>query len=199
MQWSTEDRLRFLSKLAGIDRVITAGYRFLLGLLIAAIIAGAAAVVVTNHFGPGNQGEWFYFTCIVLLALGWAVKEFVKAGRRQRRRDLPVSIRSANNGAAHTWEFRWGSSAAAEHEGDGAAPFGIQLKATLPGIVMPLATLRRDELPDESAVHMIKAELDRGVKLEDAILLVQPAFAEWSALEQRAYVNSLLSGQPTGG
>jgi len=197
MQWTTEDRLRLLGKLAGVDRVLSAGYRFLLGVLIAAIVAVAAAVVVTKPFGAAHQGEWFYFGCIVLLALGWAVKEFVKVSRRIDRFKAPISLLSTGDGGARTWELRWGSPPA---DGDKtkAPSFGIQLKM-MTNITTPLSGLRPESLPDESALRVIRQEVERGVRLEDAILMVQPEFSQWSPLEQYAYgqyVAARLKGQP---
>lgn len=192
MQWSTEERLRLLGKLDGVDRVLTAAYRLLMALIIAAIVAAAVAVVLTRPWGAGHQGEWFYFSCIVLLALGWAVKEFVKASRRYDDLKLPLSIRSSNDGGAKTWELRWGPAVVkAGHEGV-ALPFGIQLKGLWRGAIPP-AERPHDMLPDENALHLIKEEMGRGAKLDEAILAIQPAFAEWSALEQRAYLQCIAS------
>ena len=52
---------------------------------------------------------------------------------------------------------------------------------------VPLASLAGDVLPDDAAVSELEAELAGGAELDEACRRIQPAYAGWSPLEQRAY------------
>jgi hypothetical protein len=182
MPWSTNDRLRLLSKLAGVERLVLKGYRLVLGLLIIAIVVGAAAVVEMKPWGPGHQGEWIYFGAAALLALGWAAIEYVRVRRRQRKSESRLNFRSIiTEGGDQQWELRWGADRSPDRDADDG--YGLQFSSELPAAAIELS---QHELPDKAALQAIEAELDRGVALNDAIQLVEPAFGERTALWQRA-------------
>lgn len=115
MQWSTEDRQRFLGSLDRMEQALTAVYRGLLWLVVAAVLAVAAYGAVYRPWGEGHQGEGFYFSVAVLLVLGWAVGQFVWLGRRRTRRQagqhVPWTVRSNSEDGVFTWKFQIGSSA----------------------------------------------------------------------------------------
>ena len=90
MNWSTDDRQRFLRGLDDAQHILATISRILLGIIIVAVIAVAGFVIVRPPW-DGLQGEWFYFSIAVLMVLGWAVGHFVAAGHRLRKRRPPLS------------------------------------------------------------------------------------------------------------
>jgi hypothetical protein len=97
MKWSTEQRQRLLAKLDRMERTVVAFYRVLLTLIILVIVLAAVMVLIWRPWGAGHQGEWFYFSIAVLLALGWAVGQFIQLGRRQRKRMPPITFRASSD------------------------------------------------------------------------------------------------------
>jgi hypothetical protein len=179
MKRSPEERQRLLVRLDGMQRLVVAFYRGLLVLIMAAIIAAAGFVAILAPWGEGHQGEWFYFSIAVLLGLGWAVGQFIKLGRRHRKHQAPMELRSSGSGTPRVWEFRFGS------EADAAADTAKASFSRSFGV--PLASLSADVLPDESALDRLEAELAKGVELDDACRRVHPEYARWGRLQQKAY------------
>jgi hypothetical protein len=194
--WSNSDRRAFLNGLNRIEQVLVSVGRLFIGLLIAAILAGAVFVFVKRPWGAGNQGEWFYFGVAVLLALGWCVGQFTSLGARRRRRDGDGSMFVLNSEVVEggqRWTFQFGSPAAnseptPEGGNDGLLNFSQ-------GFQVPLATLARDVLPDEHSLARLREELALGTSLDQACRSVQPAYGTWNGLQRRAFqlcVTSLL-------
>jgi hypothetical protein len=186
MKWSTEERQQFLRGLDGFERVVVTFYRLLLGVIVAAVVAVVAFVIIRRPWGDGNQGEWFYFSIAVLLVLGWAIGQFVMLGRRQRRERPLASLHSSTEDGVRRWEFRFGRAVGESHEnaggGDGEFRFGLSKS-----FEVPLASLPAGMLPDEEALACLERELQRGVAIDEACTLVQPAFADWNEREREAY------------
>ena len=196
MKWSTDDRQQLLGLLNTVESVVITFYRLLLWLVIAAVAAVVAFVVKERPWGDGTQGEWFYFSIAVLLVLGWAMSQFVMLSRRQRNPwpELGPSVLQSKGPGA--WEFRFGSppNATSQSLPSNDDP-GCQMISKSFGI--PLTTLEIAQPPEKILVGL-RRELERGLSLEQACQLVEPAFADWSGIEQHAYllyVKHLLSGE----
>ncbi|MEX2560241.1 MAG: hypothetical protein WD403_10025, partial [Pirellulales bacterium] len=182
----TDEREEFLRGLDGVERVVAGFYRLLLGAIVAAVVAVVVFVTIRRPWGNGNQGEWFYFSIAVLLVLGWAVGQFVMLGRRQRRERPLASLHSSTEDGVRRWEFRFGRAAGESHENAGGADgefrFGFSKS-----FEVPLASLPAGMLPDEESLACLERELQRGIEIEEACTLVQPAFADWNEREREAY------------
>jgi len=111
MEHPNKERQSFLKNLDAAEHIVVAVYRLLLLLVIAAVVAVVVLVILRRPWGAGNQGEWFYFSVVVLLVLGWAVGQLVALDRQRRTRSLGTSLGSRTVRAARTWTFRSGSSA----------------------------------------------------------------------------------------
>ena len=109
MKWSNEDRHGLLRTLDGIDRVMSTFLKVFLGLIILAIVAVVVLVIMWEPWGAGSQGEWFYFSVAVLLALGWVMGQYEMLRRRQRERCADVTVNSSAGQRSWTWTFRLGS------------------------------------------------------------------------------------------
>ena len=181
---SADARMQLLSKLNVVEGIVLAVYRFILGLLFIAIVAGTVVVIVMKPWGAGNQGEWFYFTIAVVMALGWVVTKFAGVRHRQRELKMPIHITSTGGDGAQTWELRWGRSAESGQGGGGPSGIHLKFSSLLPG---PVVELTNDKLPLDSALQVIEAEVARGAGLDDAIALVDPKFPDRPPLEQHAY------------
>jgi len=181
---STDARMQLLSKLNVVEGIVLALYKFILGLLFIAIVAGTVAVIVMKPWGAGNQGEWFYFTIAVVMALGWVLTKFAGVRHRQRELKIPIHVTSTGGDGAHTWEFRWGGSAESGKGGEGPSGIHLKFSSLLPG---PVVELTNDKLPLDSALQAIEAEVARGAELDNAIALVDPKFSDRPPLEQHAY------------
>lgn len=170
----------------GVERVVVTFYRLLLGVVVAAVVAVVAFVIIRRPWGDGNQGEWFYFSIAVLLVLGWAIGQFVMLGRRQRRERPLASLHSSTEDGVRRWEFRFGRAAGESQEdpraGSGEFRFGFSKS-----FEVPLASLPSGMLPDEEALACLERELERGMEIDEACRLVQPAFADWNEREREAY------------
>ncbi|MEX2120441.1 MAG: hypothetical protein WD847_12670 [Pirellulales bacterium] len=186
MKWSTEERQQFLRGLDGFERIVVTFYRLLLGVIVAAVVAVVAFVIIRRPWGDGNQGEWFYFSIAVLLVLGWAVGQFVMLGRRQRREPPLASLRSSTEDGVRRWEFRFGRGAGESHQEPIASDDDVQFGFSK-SFEVPLASLPAGMLPDEEALACLEREFQRGVPIDDACGLVQPAFADWNEREREAY------------
>lgn len=185
MKWSAEERRSIAEKLDGMERAIVYFYRLLLGLVIAAILGAVVFVVIDRPWGSGHQGEWFYFSIAVLLALGWAVGQFISVGRRLPRRPS-MQIRSEGKADQRAWTFRleWGSLGKREVS---AANADERVASFSRSFHVPLASLPSEVLPDDAALRCVKGELAKGVDLDDACRTVQPAYSDWGKFEQQAY------------
>jgi hypothetical protein len=176
-------RQQFLTTLDTIDRVVVSAYRAFLGLVGIAIVAGTIWVIVNKPWGAGNQGEWFYFSVAVLVAMGWVLGEFIRVGYRRRSHASLLSSRTSDDGHPLSWELRFGASstpagprASNEHRFEFSRTCGS-----------PAVSLSRDMLPDDDAIEWLQGAVSDGMELNDAIRVVQPAFDEWNSLEQDAY------------
>ena len=192
MNEATEDRhlLRFLNS---VERVVIAFCRLLLWLVVAAVTAVVALVIIYRPWGDGNQGEWFYFSIAVLLVLGWAMSQFTMLTRRANNpwpeKFAPIF---GNNGPGK-WEFRFGSPASAASQGLSSTDDAAWRASTTFDI--PLTTLEIAQ-PSNEVLTRLRCELERGLSLNEACQLAEPAFADWSGIEQHAYmlyIQSLLA------
>lgn len=186
MQWSHNERRRFIDMLDGIERVVVTFYRLLLVLIILTVVGFTAFVIVRQPFGAGNQGEWFYFGVAVLMVLGWAMGQLFSTGQRQAMPNAVLSFFSNRlPDGAHTWQLQLGAPPTSD---DHLNPPPDGSRAIISeGLEIPLATVARELLPDDTAIATIENELDRGTSLEDACRYVQPHYDEWSSLQQRAF------------
>ncbi len=199
MSWTTEQRQEFVNKLDAVDRVVVTFYRLLLGLVLAAILAVVVLVIVRRPWGDGNQGEWFYFTVAVLLALGWVGGQYAMLRRRQyrARANSPATFRanaSTNPDGARVWEFRIGQPVAATDESPNTDDPSTRFEFSR-SFEIPLASLPAAVRPTSESLACFQAELNRGVPIDNACRLIEPAYAGWNALQQSAYrhlVTSLL-------
>jgi hypothetical protein len=184
MNWSTESRQSFLRGLDAVDRVVVAFYQMLLALIVVAILAVAGYVAVKKPFGAGNQGEYFYFGMAVLIALVWAIGQFVALGRRKSRTWPAVALAPSAQRGGYTWQFQFGapSSDANQVAGGGGLKFGFSRD-----FLVPLTSLPAGVVPDEAALAILRREIERGVPFEEVCALVQPQFAGWSGLQRKAY------------
>jgi hypothetical protein len=195
LHWSDSERRGFVSKLDAIERVLVTAGRMFLGLLIAAIIAGAAFIIVKRPWGAGNQGEWFYFGVAVLLVLGWCIGQYTSLGARRCRdhRGSPVTLRSEAVDGGQQWTFQFGSPAAVSDPFNERDSRQVRFSHSFQ---VPLATLAKEVLPDERALSLLRDELARGASLDEACRSVQPDYEAWSGLQRRAYqlcVNTMLA------
>ena len=186
MKWSSEERKGLLRKLDAVERVVVTFYQLLLGLIIAAVVVVVVLVITWKPWGAGNQGEWFYFSIVVLLVLGWAVGQLVSLGRRQRQQGQPMTFHSSTAGGARTWEFWYGRPAEEEHQNPGAGHDDIQCELSR-SFVVPSASLPAAVLPGEEVLKRLDTELKGGVPIDKACKFVQPAFDDWSEVERNAY------------
>jgi hypothetical protein len=184
MQSPVENRLRLLAGLDSVERVLVAVGRLFLGLLIVAILGGTAFVIVRRPWGAGNQGEWFYFGIAVLLALGWAVGQYMALGRRQRRGEWPVSVRVKQEADGQSWELKFGS--ARDTDGESGAADGLHVDLSR-NLHLAVGSRARDVLPDEAALTRLQAELATGADLDEACRSIQPAYVDWNVLARWAY------------
>jgi hypothetical protein len=189
MKRSTEERQELLKNLNAIDRIVVTVYRLLLGVVIAAVTAVVVLVIMRRPWGAGTQGEWFYFSVAVLFVMGWAIGQFAMLDRRQRRRNALSTFQahaSKTEDGARTWEFRFGPATSEGQQNPVASKKDIQLSFSR-SLDVPLASLRAAVLPDNDALACLEAELNRGVHIDEACTLVEPAFADWNRFERDAY------------
>lgn len=182
---SPEQRNAFLSTLDAIDRVLVIVARLFLGILIIAILAGAAAAVVFRPWGNGAQGEWFYFSVAFVLALGWAVGQFVALGHRLHHRGPPVSLTANHQEDCWSWELRPGVSERSPCEGAEAvdgSPAVLSHK-----FEVHLTSAARELLPNEDELAQIEAELASGMDLDDLCRSVRPDYMDWNVFKRWGY------------
>ena len=185
MPRSNNGRRQLLDTLDQVEGVLVRTGRLFMLLIIAAVLAFAAFVFVRKPWGAGHQGEGFYFAAGVLLVLGWAVNQFLALGRRQSRHNLGTVFHSSTHDDGHTWELRLGTTADA-NQSETPAGEGFRFSFSK-SFEIPLATVAREMLPDEDSLRRLESELADGATLERACRSVQPAFEQWSSLQQRAY------------
>jgi hypothetical protein len=196
MNGSSDSRQQLFRTLDGIERVVLSFYRLFLWLIVAAVPVVVALVVIHRPWGDGNQAEWFYFSIAVLWVLGWLMSQFIAISRRQNNPWPTPKVVATSDAAAGTWTFQLGPAVEAA-PGDSAAGNGNGLLTFSKDFSIPLTTLRTDAL-SQDALTRLKRDLARGLSLDEACQLVEPAFAAWSGTEQRAYllyVASLLNEQ----
>lgn len=194
MQWSNDERQRFINVLDGFERVIVFCYRMMLVLIILAVVGFTAFVIVRQPFGAGNQGEWFYFGVAVLFVLGWAMGQLFISGQRQPLPNAVLSLFSnQSTDGARTWQLQFGSLPTGAEQTNPPADSTLTLISQC--LEIPLASVTREMLPDDAAIASIEYELERGTSLEDACRYVQPHYDEWNSLQQHAltlYVSRVL-------
>jgi hypothetical protein len=182
MNRTSDQKLKFLSKLEAVERLLTRLCRQLMLLVMASVLAGSAWVLTGRRLGPGNQGEYFYFCVAALFVLGWAVDSFVKAGRRLHRRSMPkVTVETEAVKGGRAWQFRLGSL---DDEHAKANPVRAEFSRNFS---IPLASITSDFLPNEETLACLEAELARGIDLDAACRTIQPAYEDWGMFQRRAY------------
>lgn len=209
-----------LRVLDSVEGILTRLFRLFLGLIIAAVVAVMGFVYISKPFGPGNQGEYVYFTIGSLLVLSWAGGQFIALDRRLKRRSMLANLPTNSSNGVTTWNFRFGGSpvesATSSPMTHGLNPFTtspqtapdptqfspsppatrdvMQFSATQE-CQIPFATLPGNVIPNDETLRRLEMELARGTPIDLACELVQPAFRSWSSMQRWAYthlVESLL-------
>jgi hypothetical protein len=165
MQSSSNDRRAFLRKLDAIEHFFATGGRLISGLVIAAVLAAAAYVFVKRPLGAGHQGEYFYFSVVVLLVLGWAVGQYLSFNQRlQRLKGETVEEPMPNLGLLQA-----------------LLPGGAQTTFAFSGTLPP------ETIPTDEALTRFQTEIEHGTPIDEACSKLQPQYGGWNIQERCAY------------
>lgn len=172
---SDDRREALFRKLDYIEAIFATIGRAIFGVMMIAIVAVAVIVFVNRPLGAGNQGEYFYFGVIVLLALGWTWSQYVSVRRRLQR----LRGEEPDQPSVVDW---LGLLAAAK---------GSQkIARTTDGWTAEISDrceLAREDLPDEATLDKLESDVAAGVDLDVACRLQHPKYTAWSALQQHAF------------
>jgi hypothetical protein len=174
----------FLAVLQTIERVVIKICRFILGTVIACILASVVAVTLDPPWRAGDLGEWFYFTVGVLFLLAWTIRMYASLGRRQHRKlDIAFHSRVAQD----VQELVRISGKIDDEVPTAPTDRGhLQLNVARDS-EPPCGSQARDVLPDETMLRRIASELACGADMDSVCRAAQPSYADWKAAARRAY------------